>query len=161
MKIGRFFGTFFIILGILNIANFWAPRPIPTVGPSAFILGFLLIGTGLFLRAERDSSGRIRWDGLKALFRREEKKEEAGATPMDPLLPVKALKAASERGGQISIAQLAMELNVSLETAEKALDTCVRKGSAYIEIDQTTGIAFYCFPEFMKRDSSQPKHLKT
>lgn len=159
MKIGRFFGTFFIILGILNIANFWTPRPIPTVGPSAFILGFLLIGTGLFLRAERDSSGRIRWGALKALFRKNKEKEKSESEPMDPLLPVKALKTASERGGQISIAQLAMELNVSLETAEKALDTCVRKGSAYIEIDQNTGIAVYCFPEFMKGDSSQPKRL--
>ncbi|MCX7656338.1 MAG: hypothetical protein N2Z76_07415 [Treponemataceae bacterium] len=159
MKISRFFGTFFITLGVLNIANFWAPRPIPTVGPSAFLLGFLLIGVGLFLRAERDSTGHIRWGSLKALFRKEKRKEDIEASPMDPLLPVKALKVASQRGGRISIAQLAMELNVSLEIAEKALDTCVRKGSAFIEIDQTTGITVYCFPEFMKREDSSPQLL--
>ncbi|AEJ19849.1 hypothetical protein [Gracilinema caldarium] len=162
MGIRKFFGNLFIIFGILNIANFWAPRPIPTVGPSAFIIGLLLIGTGIFLRLERDSSGNIQWDRFLALFQgsktqnnssrmREDKQNISDTKLSDPLIAVRVLRLAEQKQGILSISQTAMELNIPLGDAEAGLDECVARGTATIEVDPNTGLAYYRFPEFLPR----------
>jgi hypothetical protein len=153
MNLRRFFGNVLIVLGALNILDFASPRPIPTVGPSAFIVGGVLIGFGFFLRAERDASGKIQWGRLKTLLNANagtaKKKTEDGQA-RDPMLAVRTLRLASERGGKLTVAQAAMELDVPIDSAEAALDECTSKGSAFIDVDRETGIASYHFPEFEK-----------
>jgi hypothetical protein len=148
-------GTICIVIGVLSILNFWAPVPVPTVGPSAFISGGLLILLGLFLRMPRDGSGRIEWGRLAGLLRASGGGTGAKAAPpriADPLLTVKVLRLASESKGKLSVSQAAMNLDVPLDTAQAALDECALKGVAYIDIDNDTGISSYCFPEFLPKD---------
>lgn len=157
MGFRKFFGNLFIILGSLNIINFWAPRPIPTVGPSAFLLGLILIGTGIFIRIERDEQGNIRWNRLVARYRNSRPKvpsQKPNTEPKlkDPLIAVRVLRLAEQRRGILSISQTAMELNIPLSDAEAGLDECVTRGTASIEVDTNTGLAYYRFPEFL------PKH---
>ena len=163
MNFRKFSGNSLIVLGILNILNFYSPRPIPTVGPSAFIFGAIFIISGFFLRAERNPEGKIEWKRLFSAFRANYipkktsngngngKKESVGRNPM---LAVLVIKLASERKGKLTIAQTAMELDSPLEDTEAALDECVARGSAYMDIDQETGIARYRFPEFEERKES-------
>ncbi|HCM25275.1 MAG: hypothetical protein A2Z99_04845 [Treponema sp. GWB1_62_6] len=167
MRIRQFFGNFLIAIGALNIINFWAPRPIPTVGLSAFIVGGLLIASGFLLKAPRDGTGRIRWDSLATIFKASSSKSgppvgkikpvaksNDESAWIDPLLAVRVLRLAAEHGGRLSVAQTAMELDVSLDAAESALDECSRKGGAYMETDAKTGIPCYRFPEFEAADGS-------
>lgn len=153
MGFRRFIGTLFIVLGALNVVNFWAPRPIPTVGPSAIMVGLLCLAAGLYLRADRDASGRIRWDRLKALLSSRAAKGTGRKSSVDPLLAVRTLRLASARGGRLTVAQTAMELDVPIDQAEGALDECVSKGSAFIEVDEPKGIVSYRFPEFLNDPS--------
>jgi hypothetical protein len=161
MNFRKFTGNSLIVLGILNILNFYSPRPIPTVGISAFIFGGIFIIAGLFVRAERNPEGKIDWKRLFSVFRtnyipkRESKvsgkKENISRNPM---LAVLVIKLASERKGKLTIAQTAMDLDSPLEDTEAALDECVARGSAYMDVDQETGIARYRFPEFEERGKS-------
>jgi hypothetical protein len=73
---------------------------------------------------------------------------EGEKTLRDPLLAVRALRLASEHKGLLTLALTAIELNAPIDQAELALDECVRRGSAFIDVDQRTGIASYRFPEF-------------
>jgi hypothetical protein len=150
MNVRRFFANVLIALGALNILNFWSPRPIPTVGLSAFIVGGTLLVAGFLLRAGRDETGRIQWGRLKSLLKANSaaKGKPGAASSRDPMLAVRALRLASERGGKLTVAQTAMELNVPIDSAEAALDECAAKGSAFIDVDAETGIAAYRFPEF-------------
>lgn len=150
MNIRRFFANILIALGTLNILNFWSPRPVPTIGPSAFIVGGLLLCAGLLLRAKRDETGRIQWGRLKQLFDPKPgfKPKPEKKVSIDPMLAVRVLRLASEQGGRLTVAQAAIELNVPIDSAEAALDECASKGSAFIDINNDTGIATYRFPEF-------------
>lgn len=142
--IRRAAGIILIILGIVNILNFYAPRPIPTVGPQAFIIGGLFIVVGLLVR------GVLRLpEGLSPGKDRPPRTGEALKRPGDPMLPVRALRLASERGGVLTVAQTAMDLNVSLDEAEASLDECVRRGSALMNLAREDGIPRYEFPEFL------------
>jgi hypothetical protein len=67
---------------------------------------------------------------------------------MDRLLPVRILKLAREQRGVLTVAQVAMELNVPLDQARAGLDECVRAGNAFPDYDITRGHALYRFPEF-------------
>ncbi len=148
-------GTGCIALGVLSILNFWAPVPVPTVGPSAFISGGLLILLGLFLRTPRDGSGRIEWGRLAGLLRPSggaAKAKAALGRPADPLLTVKVLRLAAESKGRLTVSQAAMSLDVPLDAAQAALDECALKGMAYIDVHGETGISTYCFPEFLPKD---------
>jgi hypothetical protein len=42
-----------------------------------------------------------------------------------------------------------MGLNVGLDECQLALDELVRKGAANVDVDLSTGIASYSFPEFL------------
>ncbi len=150
MNIRKIAGIGCIAFGAMNILNFWAPVPIPTVGFSAFIVGAVFIGLGLFIQMPRGASGRIEWDRLAGLFRLG---GTSGGTPtVDPLLSVRALRLAAESKGELTVSQTAMKLNVPIDDAQAALDECARKGTAYIEVDGETGLARYCFPEFKPRE---------
>ena len=148
MDIRRLTGNALIVFGVLNILNFYAPRPIPTVGVSAFVFGGLLVGAVIFLRRRKDTAGGVLKDSAKTLFQRSKKERVDSKTKNDPLLPVRVLRLAAEKGGRLTVAQTAMELNVPLDDAETALDECAAKGGAYIDVDPSNGIASYRFPEF-------------
>jgi len=161
MNFRKFTGNSLIVLGVLNILNFYSPRPIPTVGPSAFIFGAIFIIAGLFVRVERNPEGKIDWKRLITVFRSNyipKKNNDTAAKKegfvRNPMLAVLVIKLASERKGKLTIAQAAMELDSPLEDTEAALDECVSRGSAYMDVDQETGIARYRFPEFEDRGKS-------
>lgn len=151
MNIRRLAGAGLIGLGVANILNFWAPVPVPTVGPSAFIIGGLLVLGGFYLRLPQGSSGRIAWDRLFGAARL----GAARPKPVDPMLAVRVLKLASESGGSLTVSQAAIKLNVALDDAQAALDECAVKGTAYIQVDEATGIPAYKFPEFYKDDRTE------
>lgn len=151
----RFVGNLFVVLGALNLVDFFAPRPIPTVGISAFLVGALCVGLGLFIRADRDEGGKIQWGRLGAAIGAEKKarKEsrrvvDAVEDELDPHLTVQVLRLAADRRTPITVAQVSMELDVGLDEAEAALDACAAKGIAVIDVDEATGRAAYRFPEF-------------
>ena len=110
------------------------------------MFGGLFIGAGLFLKRRRGPQTEGGAAERKPLFfgSKGGRAEPKG----DPLLAVRALRLASENGGRLSVAQTAMELNVPLAAAEAALDECAARGSAYIDVDPSNGIASYRFPEF-------------
>ncbi|HAE21519.1 MAG TPA: hypothetical protein DCG47_04230 [Spirochaetaceae bacterium] len=144
-----------IALGVLSILNFWAPVPMPTVGPSAFISGGLLILLGLFLRMPRGPSGRVEWSRFAALLRSGDdapKPKAALSRPADPLLTVKVLRLAADSKGRLTVSHTAMGLDVPLDLAQAHLDECALKAVAYIDINDDTGISSYCFPEFLPND---------
>lgn len=149
MDIRRTTGNALIVFGILNLLNFYAPRPIPTVGVSAFLFGGLLIGAGIFLKRNNPPSTDGSEGDRKKFFPGLKRERSERKTKGDPLLAVRALRLASENGGRLTVAQTAMELNVPLDAAEAALDECAARGSAYIDVDPANGIASYRFPEFL------------
>lgn len=73
--------------------------------------------------------------------------------PIDPLLPVQILRLARERGGTLTVAQVAMELNISIPEAEAGLVACVRSGNATEDYNVEAGYALFTFPEFRRPDS--------
>jgi hypothetical protein len=68
---------------------------------------------------------------------------------IDPLLPVRILKLAREHAGILTVAQIAMELNVPLDVAQAGVEECVRAGNAVPDYDIPRGHALYRFPEFL------------
>ena len=71
---------------------------------------------------------------------------------LDRLLPVRILKLAREQHGVLTVALVAMELNVPLDQAQAGLDECVRAGNALPDYDIARGHALYRFPEFAGPD---------
>ncbi len=72
------------------------------------------------------------------------------ATSMiDPLLPVRILRLARKRDGILTVAEVAIELEVPLDHAEAGLAECVRAGNAVPDYDVARAHAFYRFPEFV------------
>jgi len=63
------------------------------------------------------------------------------------------LRVASERGGRVSPALVAVEAGLGLEEAQKALDEMVAKGHAELRV-LDSGRLEYAFPEFEKYTSS-------
>ena len=164
MKIQKLLGSAFIIFGVLNLINFGAPRPIPTVGVSAFIIGLLFVGLGLYLRSDQTKNRHFHLDDIGLLIRSRlqgspvspDNRDLDAQKPQnrDPLLAVRVLRCAVLHHGRLTVAQTAMELNVPIDEAEAALDECTARGSAYIDADRQTGIAAYRFPEFEPREEA-------
>ncbi len=75
---------------------------------------------------------------------------------IDPLLPVRVLKLAESRAGIVTVSSVAMALNVGLDECQLALDELVRKGAANADVDLSTGVASYSFPEFLPQRSKAP-----
>lgn len=150
MTIRRLAGSALIVFGVLNILNFYSPRPIPTVGPQAFVIGGLFVVLGILVRNGFN---------LPSFFgsRNPSDYDSQGGKPRrpDPLLAVRTLRLAAESKGSLSVAQTAIELNVSLDEAESALDECVRKGSAFKNVTDPSGVARYDFPEFSGKAKQQ------
>ena len=78
--------------------------------------------------------------------------------PIDPLLPVRILRLAKDHAGIITVAQVAIELNVPLAHAEAGLAECVRAGNAMPDYDIAHAHPLYRFPEFLPPDPPRLSH---
>ncbi len=146
MKLRRAAGFGCVIFGILNILDLGNPA-IPTMGLQAIVVGALFIAGGAFLLRPAGSAA----PRLSSLFARRKGLGEGRRPSLDPLLPVRVLRLAEQRGGSLTVSAVAMSLEVGLDEAQAALDELVRKGAAGVDIDLATGIATYRFPEFLPR----------
>lgn len=98
----------------------------------------------------RDMGGKGRLSGLIGSLRRRQPEPRDAARPrIDPLLPVRVLKFAESRAGIVTVSSVAMALNVGLDECQLALDELVRKGAANVDVNMSTGVASYSFPEFL------------
>ena len=145
MNLRRIAGWFLIGLGLANIANFMAPKPIPTVGAGAFIAGGLLIVAGLAV----NGLGPALAERIRLLLRSETAPRKAVPRPIDPLLPVRILKLAEKRSGRLTVSVAAMSLEIGLDQAQAGLEELERRGAASSEIDEETGLMAWRFPEFL------------
>lgn len=127
---------------------FVGASPIFPVFLEAFVVGGALIGAGLWVLAGPE---------LRALLRRlvgltfsgkATRKPPAPRTIMDPLLPVRILKLAREHRGLLTVADVAIGLNIPIDQAEAGLSECVRTGNAIPDYDVAHAHALYRFPEF-------------
>ncbi len=85
--------------------------------------------------------------------RKSRSRRGAVVTGIDPLLPVRILKLARERNGILTVADVAIGLNVPLDHAEEGLAECVRAGNAVPDFDIARAHAVYRFPEFVPPDA--------
>jgi len=150
MKIRRVVGIGFVILGILNIIDIGSPL-IPTIGLQALIVGGIFIVAGAFLMRPESPSRREPASRLRTFFSSLRPGSSEPRRRIDPLLPVRTLRLAESRRGELTVSSVAMDLEVSLDDAQEALDELVRKGAATAEVDLGSGVATYRFPEFLPR----------
>ncbi len=125
--------------------------PLFPVFIEAFLVGGALIGTGVWLLSGKDLRAAIgRGSGTAPPRTGPAGRGSRGRAPVviDPLLPVRILKLARDRGGVLSVSDAAMELNVPLDDAEAGLEACVRAGNALPDWDVARGYMLYRFPEF-------------
>jgi len=151
MKLRRAIGIGFVVFGALNIIDLASPL-IPTIGVQAIVVGGVCIAAGAYLmRSERGAAGgsTSRLGSLLSVLREGRRASAKPRRPIDPLLPVRTLRLAKQRGGSLTVSAVAMALEVGLDDAQEALDELVRKGAASADVDLGTGIATYRFPEFL------------
>jgi hypothetical protein len=142
-----FKGKFGIILVILGFASIAVPFTREFVVISLFLIIF---GAS---RIIGEFGGKER---LQALFSSGGHRSKVGSdrnssSRIDPLLPVRVLKLAESHAGVLTVSVVAMALNVGLDECQIALDDLVRKGAASEDVDFSTGVATYRFPEFLPR----------
>jgi len=147
----RIVGWILVALGGVSI--FVGASPLFPIRGEAYILGVALFGAGAWVLAGRELRDAIR-RGLRAgqqarrSLRRTNERAAGGVALLDPLLPVRILKLARGHGGLLTVALVAMELEVPLDQAQAGLDECVRAGNALPDFDIPRGHAVYRFPEF-------------
>jgi len=83
------------------------------------------------------------------------KSQPTGPVKIDPLLPVRILKLAKDHDGVLTVAIVAMELNVPLPQAQAGLEECVRVGNAAPDYDIPRGHSLYRFPEFLPPEAER------
>jgi hypothetical protein len=149
IRVSRIFGYGLLIFGILSIIDFFSPIPIPSAGGSAILSGLFFSALGGFLLIP-DKLARF-----KRLADRLRRRSRA-LPEIDPLIPVKILKLARERGGVLTLSETAVELSLSLSKAEAGLDECVRSGLAAADFDMKREIKYYRFHEFMPPKKEEP-----
>jgi TM2 domain-containing membrane protein YozV/predicted transcriptional regulator len=103
------------------------------------------IRNALLSGAGKNGAGRDGWryvnDGSSRIVR--ERKETVERV---------ILRAAKQNKGIVTASEVALEANVSMEDAKKALDTLVTKGFAEIRV-RKSGTIVYTLPELMDSDS--------
>jgi hypothetical protein len=143
----RFLGYAALAAG--GVATFVFLSPLFPIGVEAFLVGGVFFALGawalagpelrtILRRAARVKSGRLGTG-----------REERPRVPIDQLLPVRILKLARERGGALSVSEVAISLNVPLDQAEEGLAACVRAGNATMDFNVSRGFTFYTFPEYL------------
>jgi hypothetical protein len=141
MSFKRMLGTVLVAFGVVSIA---LPFTREFMLISLFLIAF---GTVTIVR-EIGGKDRVR-NLLRSMRRPYAPDAKSPSTRIDPLLPVRVLKLAEARGGTLTVSVVAMALNVGLDECQLALDELVRKGAANVDVDLSTGVASYLFPEFL------------
>ena len=103
----RRWGKILIVIGAVTLLDCCAPFPIPLVGPPAIIVGLALMIIG----------GALMYSGPRM--------KETN----------QAIMVAMKYGNQLSVPRLAVEMDVTLDQAEKIIDQLVKKGIAEIDLD--------------------------
>jgi hypothetical protein len=134
-------GTVLVALGVVSIALPFTRE--------FMLISLVLIAFGT-VTIVRGIGGKDRVRNLLRSMRRPYAPDAKGPSArIDPLLPVRVLKLAEARGGTLTVSVVAMALNVGLDECQLALDELVRKGAANVDVDLSTGVASYLFPEFL------------
>jgi hypothetical protein len=125
--------------------------PLFPVVVEAFVVGGMLIGTALWILAGPELRASLRKAAkVTSTTRRPARRPPAPRTIIDPLLPVRILKLAREHRGMLTVAEVAISLDVPLDQAEAGLSECVRAGNAIPDYDIAHNHALYRFPEFLE-----------
>jgi hypothetical protein len=135
-------------LGVVLVVLGFVTLPFMRFGGEFFLISAFLFTLGAF-RLSRELGVK---DRLRDLIGASKRPTESQAKPpqrIDPLLPVRVLKLAESRQGIVTVSSVAMALNVGLDECQLALDELVRKGAAAVDVDMSTGVASYSFPEFL------------
>jgi hypothetical protein len=151
----RVIGWSLVVAG--GISTFIGISPLFEIRGEAYLLGIALFASGAWVLAGKELRDTIRralgvWKNDRRSSRHVAQRGPGAAALMDRLLPVRILKLAREQHGVLTVAQVAMELNVPLDQAQAGLDECVRAGNALPDYDITRGHALYRFPEFTGPD---------
>ncbi len=148
-KSRRALGYAIIAVGVAGILV--GASPIFPVFIEAFVVGGILIGAGLWILAGPELRASLRRAAhVTSAARRPERRPAAPRTIVDPLLPVRILRLARERRGTLTVAEVAMSLDIPLDQAEAGLSECVRAGNAIPDYDIARNHALYRFPEFIE-----------
>jgi hypothetical protein len=141
MSFKKIMGVILIVLGMISLTLPFTRE--------FFLVSVTLIAFGASA-VVREVGGKDRLLGLfHSLRRPAEPQPKAPSARIDPLLPVRVLKLAEARAGTLTVSVVAMALNVGLDECQIALDELVRKGAASVDVDLSTGVANYRFPEFL------------
>ncbi len=153
----RIAGWVLVALGAVSL--FVGASPIFPVWIEAFVLGGALFAAGAWILAGKELRDTMRrgvraWRASRqtSTSRRAAQRPAGSTVLLDPLLPVRILKLARQEHGTLTVADVAMELNVPLEQAQAGLDECVRAGNALPDYDMIRGLSVYRFPEFADPD---------
>jgi hypothetical protein len=150
----------YILVGFAAVCVFVGISPIFPIRGEAFITGIISFGAGTWVLLGSDLRDTIR-RGLRAARSTRRSTTRGPGRPssppiaIDPLLPVQILKLAQVHSGVLTVAQVAMELNVPLDHAQEAIDRCVQAGNAVADFNVTRGHALYRFPEFLPAANDQ------
>jgi hypothetical protein len=132
----------------------------PGIHWEGIILGLVSFGAGAWVLAGPELRATFR-KALKVLkqsrtsARRPVGRRPAAASGIDPLLPVRILKLAKDHNGILSVADVAMGLDVPLDHAEAGLAECVRAGNAVPDYDIARAHPVYRFPEFLPPEAKR------
>ena len=155
-RIQKIIGYGAIALSVISI--FIGVSPLFAVRFEAYAVGVVLFGIGSWVLAGRELRDTIR-KAIRAARqgrtdgRRGGRRTGPASVTIDPLLPVRILKLAKGHGGILSVAEVAMDLNVPLDQAEAGLSECVRAGNAVPDYDIPRAHAVFRFPEFLGPDA--------
>jgi hypothetical protein len=153
----------YVLVAISGICVLVGVSPLFAVRAEAYLLGIIGFAAGAWVLVGPDVRDSVRKLARTKIQERRpsHRASEAKTGPsvlMDPLLPVRILKLAKERAGTLTVAGVAMELNVPLTQAQAGIDECVRMGNAVPDYDIPHGHALYRFPEFLSTDQNSLSH---
>jgi len=137
------------LLGAGALAIIVGASPIFPIYTEAFVAGGILGAAGLWVLAGPELRALIRKALTIKLGGGERRRRAATRTMIDPLLPVRILKLAREHHGLLTVAEVAMGLNIPIDQAEAGLSECVRTGNALPDFDVPGAGAQYRFEEFL------------
>lgn len=121
------------------------------IGLASFVGGAWVLA-GPELRATVRKAIKVMRESGRTM-RKQNVRQSAVVTGIDPLLPVRILKLAREKNGILSVADVAIGLDVPLDHAEAGLAECVRAGNAVPDYDIAGAHPVYRFPEFLPPDA--------
>ncbi len=138
------------LVGLGAVSVFVGASPLFHAVIEPLIAGGLLFIAGAWMLAGKELRGTVR-RGLRTArdtrFSTRRSRLRGPGPQIDPLLPVRILKLARAHGGVLTIAEVAIELNVPLEHARAGISECVRTGNAVADYDIPRGHELYRFPE--------------